>query len=238
MADNASLDFVGTLRLGFGVVDTRALINSDTLPGDITSLALIANLPQVILSVVYFSYNSLFTTMLMGYEWTSYAQKRKGLRVSHRPVGSQRSTYFLQLPYRFSIPLVVMSGTLHWLVSQSIFLVVIDVEGGQTADYSRTKTCGYSPIAMLVGIIVGTLMMITIIGFGFIPYKRGIPFVGSSSMAISAACHPKRAEKYGDTPMSEQKLQWGIVETREDDVRHGAFSTEDVQPLIKGRMYL
>lgn len=42
---------------------------------------------------------------------------RKGLRVT-QPHGYQRSSYFLQLPYRWSLPLIVISGTLHWLLSR------------------------------------------------------------------------------------------------------------------------
>ncbi|KAH7392189.1 hypothetical protein DE146DRAFT_661877 [Phaeosphaeria sp. MPI-PUGE-AT-0046c] len=114
-------------NLGFGAVDARALISSSSFPTSIASLALIANLPQLLLSFLYFAYNGLFTAMLGAYEWMSYAHKRKGLRISRMPSGAQRSTYFLQLPYRFGIPLIIISGTMHWLVSQSIFVVAFDV---------------------------------------------------------------------------------------------------------------
>lgn len=138
--------------------------------------------------------------MLMGQEWVSYASKKKGLRVSGKSSGAQRSTYFLQLPYRFGIPLVILSGTLHWLVSQSIFVVAFDVydargkpveEGISMKDYVVTKTCGYSPIAMLSVLVLGGIMVIAVVGTGYIPHRRGMPLAGSCSLAISAACHPK-----------------------------------------------
>ena len=44
----------------------------------------------------------------------------------HEIIGQQRSTYYLQLPYVYSVPLTIASGTLHWLISESIFLVRID----------------------------------------------------------------------------------------------------------------
>jgi hypothetical protein len=210
------------------------------------SLALIANFPQVLLSFLYFAYNSLFTAMLMGYEWVSYAHKKKGLRVSRRPSGAQRSTYFLQLPYRFGLPLVLLSGTLHWLVSQSIFVVALDVydEYGDLNTMSvgvewdaPTKTCGYSPVAMLGVAILGFLMVTTVIGVGYIPYKGGMPLAGSSSLAISAACHPEKHYETGDTVLSEQKLQWGVVSTSLDGIGHCAFTNKDVGPLVKGCMY-
>lgn len=71
-----------TFGLGFGAVDTRALIVGNWLPNDMIALVLTANLPRVILSFLYFAYNGLFTAMMLGYEWTSYVNKRKGLRVS------------------------------------------------------------------------------------------------------------------------------------------------------------
>ena len=37
--------------------------------------------------------------------------------------------------------------------------------------------------------------------------------------------------------MSEQKLQWGVVSIDLDGFGHCAFSSEEVGPLVKGRMY-
>jgi hypothetical protein len=233
-------------RFGFGAIDPRAVISGKGFPTDMVSLALIANLPQVILSFLYFAYNGLFTAMLMGYEWTSYAYIKKGLRVSQRPTGQQRSTYFLQLPYRFGIPLVVLSAMLHWLVSQSIFVVAIDmydewdqpITTGIGWDGAVTRSCGYSPIAMLSVVVVGVSMMVAVIGCGLIPYKRGMPLAGSCSLAISAACHPVQDPEDANTLLSKQKLQWGVVSTSVDEIGHCAFSNKEVGTLVKGRTYI
>jgi hypothetical protein len=239
-----SMDTPNAFRLGFGAIDPRALISSNELPRDMIGLAVIANAPQIILSILYYAFNGLFTAMLMGYEWTSYAHKKKGLRVSRRPAGSQRSTYFLSLPYRFGIPLVVLSGSLHWLVSQSIFVVAFDlyndigeaITEGVDIDV-MTRTIGYSPSAMLAVVVLGVVMVVAVVGFGFIPYERGIPLAGSCSLAISAACHPEQAAGAGDSLLSEQKVQWGVVSTSLDGIGHCAFSSAEVGPLVKGRMY-
>lgn len=201
------------------------------------SLVLIANLPQVILSFLYFAYNGMFTAMLLGYEWTSYASKRKGLRVSRVPSGLQRSTYFLQLPYRFGFPLVVLSGTLHWLVSQSIFVVSMDGYDRDGRPHGSSNMCGYSPIAMLVVILLAIVMVATVIGFGYIPYKSGMPLAGSCSLAISAACHPDEEAKGKNSAIHEEKLQWGVVGTSADEIGHCSFSSTEVGPLVEGRMY-
>jgi hypothetical protein len=238
------IDTPNAFRLGFGAIDPRTLISSNELPRDMLGLAVIANAPQIILSMLYYAFNGLFTAMLMGYEWTSYAHKKKGLRVSRRPAGSQRSTYFLSLPYRFGIPLVLLSGSLHWLVSQSIFVVAFDLYNdiGETiTDVIEIKvmsrTIGYSPSAMLAVVILGVVMVAAVVGFGFIPYERGIPLAGSCSLAISAACHPEQGVWVGDYVLSEQKVQWGLVNTSLDGIGHCAFSSAEVGPLVKGRIY-
>jgi hypothetical protein len=227
-------------RLGYGTVDPRTAITG--LNNDLVSNAIIANSPQVILSMLYFSYNALFTSFLLSYEWTTYAHKRKGLRVSRDPIGAQRTEYFLQLPYRFSIPLMLLSGILHWLVSQAIFLISVDFydssgNSSSTGFADNLKTCGYSPIAIISVIILGSLMVIAIVAFGFVPYKQGITLAGSCSMALSAACHlDKRIEECGPAAAAE-KLQWGVVGVSEDGVGHCSFSTREVGLPVKGEFY-
>jgi hypothetical protein len=117
---------------------------------------------------------------------------------------------------------MIISGTLHWLVSQSIFLVSIDFydymdncsAAGQdwlrrvaslpVGDSLRITTCGHSPIAIISVLIIGSLMLIALVGVGYVPYRREMPLAGSCSMAISAVCHSDQAI-YDDS--SSQKLQ-------------------------------
>ncbi|KAH9878106.1 hypothetical protein J1614_003323 [Plenodomus biglobosus] len=227
-------------KVGFGAVDPRTAVMG--MPSSLITNAVAANSPQLILSFLYFSYNALFTAMLMGYEWTSYAFKSKGLRVSSYPTGAQRSTYFLQLPYRFGTPLMVLSGTLHWLVSQSIFLIAIDYYDafGQPLPYNPESlgggytTLGFSPSAIVTVMVLGSLMMGSIIAIGYVPYRGGMPVAGSCSMAISAACH---VEEDGPNAAAE-KLQWGVVSVGEDGVGHCAFSTNEVRAPVEGAIYI
>lgn len=229
-----TISIVDILRFKFGTFDPRALVFND-YTYSIATLALVANSPQVILSVLYFSYNSLLTTYLTGYEWVSYAHKRKGLRVSAKPKGAQRSTYFLQLPYRFVVPLAVVSAVLHWLVSQSIFVVAFDTNG--IPEQEQTRTCGWSPIAVVIGMSLLGILMITIQCMGGLLYKRGMPIADCSSSVISAACHPKNPRPE-DGPVSEQKLQWGVVETGADGISHCAFSSRHVRLPVEGGLYI
>jgi hypothetical protein len=237
-----SRSLAGIASLGYGSIDARTIIRFDVPLNTIQNI-LVANVAQPVLSFLYFSYNGLFTCMLLGYEWSSYAYHRKGLRVSHPAVGDQRSTYFLQLPYRFALPLMALSGILHWLVSQSIFLVALDIyawDGSRPALPHRGadgwRACGYSPIAILTVIILGSVMVLAIIGFGFVPYKQGMNIAGSCSTAISAACHLVEDEVDGHTA-AMKKLQWGVVRMSAEGVGHCAFSTKEVDFPRKGEMY-
>lgn len=60
----------------------------------------------------------------MSREWAQFASTRRTLRVS-KPQGQQRSTYWLQLPYRYSVPLMGAMVLLHWLMSRGLFLASI-----------------------------------------------------------------------------------------------------------------
>jgi hypothetical protein len=143
---------------------------------------------------------------------------------------------------------MLLSGVLHWLVSQAIFLVSIDFyghDGTHSALKVATaiipvvdlKTCGFSPIAIFSIIILGSLMIVRVVAFGYVPYNRGMILAGNCSMAISAACHlDKKADVNGEVPAFE-KLQWSVVSVGEDGVAHCAFSTKDVRVPVKGEVY-
>ncbi len=77
---------------------------------------------QMIISSLYIPYNSLLTCMTVAEEWSGYSEERKTLRVAH-PKGIQRSTYWVSMPMKYGIPLMAANSTLHWLISQSMFLV-------------------------------------------------------------------------------------------------------------------
>ena len=91
-----------------------------------TNIIVLANTPQLILSMCYFAYNGLFTRILCAFEWDKFSVMYKSLRVTHRKGAEQRSTYRLQLPYRWSIPLLLVSAILHWLYSNSFYLTIFE----------------------------------------------------------------------------------------------------------------
>lgn len=202
----------------------------------IVSAVLVANTPQLCLSILYFSINSILTSMSLASEWAHYGYDRatrdgsKSLRTSV-PTGQQRSTFFLQLPYRFSIPLLTVSALVHWLISQSIFLAVITVydEVGDLVQEFEYVNCGFSPFAMILVIVIGALMPVALVWLGYVPLDRGMRIVGSCSAAISAACHcyPQGdMSRDGRQKMVSGPLVWGDV-TSSDTETYQSQSDDD-----------
>lgn len=68
---------------------------------------------------------------------------RKTLRVTS-PVGMQRSTYFVQMPMRYGVPMIASMALLHYLISQSIFLYAIEVHN---SDGSVDRAYGTDGVA-------------------------------------------------------------------------------------------
>ncbi|KAK0926466.1 hypothetical protein LTR29_017860 [Friedmanniomyces endolithicus] len=220
--------------LGFGAVDFRAII-VDSLPQtEAASLVvdvLIANLPQVLCSFVYFAYNGLFTCMLLAHEYSQHGLRgsRKPLRVS-KPKGKQRDKYFLQLPYAYSIPLILISTTLHWLISQSLFLVRIKVLQHNSFVQSQL---GFSCAPILATIITGTILLIAAPAFGYRRLASHLPVASSCSAALSASCHrPKE-----DFDAAYLPVGWGAVGNGEDGDGHCCFTSEDTHELVPGKKY-
>ena len=226
--------------LGFGAVNADSLVDL-SLGWGITGLhlsILIANSPQVLLSFLFLTYNGLFTCMLLGHEWSGYAHVCKPLRVTS-PAGLQRSTYRLQLPYKYGIPLLVLSGTLHWLVSQSIFLARIQwyldgilQPGFLPPSQEVLSNLGYSCIAIITVITLGGIVVLIGILHGFRRYKPGVPLVGSCSAAISAACH--RPNEDVDAPY--KPVMWGAVESS-NPIGHCCLTSFEVTKPVKGQVY-
>lgn len=192
--------FIGVLLLVLSIggsgggagLTISAPVGRDMLPFQLSlfSTALIANLPQVLLSYIYLAFNGLFTCMLAGQEYMQYFHHRRPLRVTS-PVGQQRSTYYLQLPYQYSLTLLTLSSLLSWLVAQSLFVVRVQMRDPNNIlpPDSIIASCGYSPGAIMLTIVAGTLIVIVTGATGWRQYPAGMPLAATCSGAISAACH-------------------------------------------------
>ena len=161
----------------------------------------------------------------------------------HRSDRSTATTYRLNLLYQYGIALLAVSALLHWLVSQSFFVVVVDgyhndndVEG-----HEAIRSAGYSPSALLTTIVVGFAVLVIEIANGFRQYQVGIPLAESCSAAVSAACHPP----VGDDWPSGKFVQWGScwhidrLSKAEDEpeVGHCSINSLTAERPVEGSLY-
>ncbi|KAM7207248.1 hypothetical protein V8F20_002310 [Naviculisporaceae sp. PSN 640] len=216
------------------------------------ALSVIANAPQILVSLVYFTCNGLFTSISTAREWARFAHQRKGLRVSSDPVGAQRSQYFLQLPFRFSIPLIILSSVTHWLVGQSFYLFSVDVYTTVPRDNENfgklwdepawvpsvsPVTTGWSPLGLVLTALAGTLMIVCLLITAWRKLPSGMPVVGNCSLAMSAACHtiPFEPDAW------KKKVSWGVVPREEGNSAeplHCSFTSRlDVEYPTEGEFY-
>ena len=226
-------------RLRFGQIDPRSLIasyprnsrDSRGALGNPSVVLVLANLPQLLISLLHLNYKSIFTCMLMEKEWNDSAYIRKRLRVSS-PSKGQRSTYFLSLPYRYAIPLIVLSGSMHWVLSQSFFLAQINPNGMEVATFTTiVRSWGYSCIGIVFILILGCLMLLTVLLVGLRRLRPGIPFAGHCSAVLSAAC--QRSPE--DEEITSFPIKWGVI--GDGDVRHCTFSSSKVHLPEEGVLY-
>lgn len=161
----------------------------------------------------------------------------------HLLEGAQRDTYFLQLPYRYSIPLLIFSGGLHWLISQTFFLVNLEVYAPSDDATSMERVthegsgvgvtaCVWSPLGTLC-VFVGVILMWRFLVVAQTRRLRfGVmPVAGSCSAAISAACHPDSDEGQ----IWEKSLQWGVVDS--SVIGHCSFSSGPVSVPVHDQLY-
>ncbi|RZK27656.1 MAG: hypothetical protein EOO61_23135 [Hymenobacter sp.] len=134
--------------------------------------------------------------------------------------------------------MTIVSGLFHWLASQSIFMVQITVTNEKRLPSRQISTCGYSPMAIILTVVVATI----IAGSGLVVaqrrFKAGMPLASSCSAAISAACHPPE----GDIDAQLLPVQWGAVSHgvcggEAEAVGQCSFSSWPVEMPIPGRLY-
>lgn len=89
--------------------------------------------------------------MLVADEWDRFGKIRKTLRVT-MPQGLQRSSYFVSVPLKYSLPILIAFSALHYTISQSVFVVYLTrfLSNGMEDIANRTATSGYSCIAIII----------------------------------------------------------------------------------------
>lgn len=195
---------------------------------------ILANAPQIGLSVLYLLFNNLLTTLSIIREWNGFRKAKKRLRISQDASGSQISTRFLSLPTLDSACLMIISALLHWLMSESLFYIHVNVldPNGNSVLSDQLNCIGYSVLGMMIvliilGVLTFTTWMLSLLG----RFPAGMPVVGSCSAGISAACHP-----IGEGDISEKLVSWGEVSGRNHE-GHCSFTSREASMPVIGHVY-
>ena len=227
---------------GLGVPDIQSMASfrtDDTGSSGIVPTLLISNVPQLGFSILYVVFTNIWTKMLVAHEFDRMTQARKGLRVSVRPRGMQRSSRFFALPARYAIPLMACSAGLHWLCSQSFFMIRLDGVGlgGQIDKQDRIVRLGYSSTGIVCLIALSAVLLIGTVGMA--SFRRVNTELGETSMSviISAACHQKDQQLEHEPELWKQAIQWGDVSNGGQQVRHCAFTASMVRKPMIGQAY-
>ncbi|KAK7700163.1 hypothetical protein SLS64_011183 [Diaporthe eres] len=207
----------GIWQRGLQTADPSTLaFGSGTIKYSLPACVFLANMFQIWVSFLYIFYNNILTRQLVADEWTRFLRPsgKKPLRVS-QPVGMQRSSYMLSLPFSYSVPLMVSMMTLHWLVSQSVFLeqtMGFDAspDPARVPTFDRTAI-GYSQLGQVLAIGFGGLLVTALLVNSAVRRYGGTPpgFVrgGMSSALIQTFC--QRPEE--DSDASYFPVRLGVV---------------------------
>ena len=195
----------------------------------------LANCPQLWLSVGYLLWNNQITRIWGEHEWRSYAGRRKPPRVSYgAKVPGVRNTRWLQLPYVMTAMLMIVSTTMHWVVSQTMFVVEVENQSGlpvrnnvPAPDAIIFAIC-YSPTAIFVIAVMALAALLGITIYYFIPFQTWMPFMAGSARVVFASCCalPK------DLPVDG--IMWGDVS---DEWGRLAGFGENAKGIQAGEIY-
>jgi hypothetical protein len=152
-----------------------------------------------------------------------------------------------------------MSALLHWLASQSLSVVSVELYNmfgvhdpsgvcehkdprylHKNGDYDSCGedfiTMSYSPLGILLSLIVAVVLTIVIFALGRKKLSP-TPVVGSCSVAIAASCHARPDEQ---APW-EKNLKWGAFTTQSDmqyfGMPHCGLSSREVEEPVAGTLY-
>jgi hypothetical protein len=228
-------------KMGFGKLSVHSLTEITSKYRGV-SVMIFANLPQLSVSAIYLSLNHQLTLMVQLRDWTRLASRRQAIRVSDpEPASDQISTYWLSLPYWYSIPLLLSSVSWGWLISNTLFIVrytvYYDISIDDVPD-APNYTMGFSAIALICSIVFGLVMFGVSVAFGLRKCTSGMPLGPSNSLVIAAACHPPERDRYAARSM----VKWGVIPTTDstggiNSPHHCTITSRRVEDPIEGRWY-
>lgn len=130
---------------------------------------------------------------------------------------------------------MVISATLHWLISQPVFLVRVEEYSKGILKEANVSAVGLSPAPMLVVAVPGLCTVAVVSGLGRRKLKgKLMPVAASCSRALASAAHCST----GDVDASLLPVKWREVKGMGDiEVGHCCFTSQGVYDAVPGRRY-
>lgn len=215
----------------------------------------VATVPQLVVSALYVLLNHHLTLMIQLRDWIRLATHRQPLRVSTpAPDSDQISTYWLSLPYQYSVPLLVLSAGSSWLTSQTLYFyrfMAYDNDGephlydNPASSHIHTQSArvvqglGFSALGLFLLLVLGALVFFASLAFALRKCAPGLPPGPTNSLVVAAACHPPGNDRYA----ARKKVRWGVVENGRDGMRpetaqHCTITSRRVASPVVGRWYM
>ena len=206
---------------------------------------IMANLPQVWSTIAYLTWNNQITRIWLEKEWRSFYRSHQRPRVSinSREPGIQ-SARWLQLPYWVTVLLMSISVLLHWLVSQTLFVVEIYFSEATLASVFHLH---YSPLAI---ISVGTMAMVLVFGitfYYFIPIRTWMPLMAGSTRVVFDSCFqlpntglPRSGIGWGDISTTNERVAGfgGVIARMVEGVKYPGLISEEPQAFLSDYPYV
>jgi hypothetical protein len=217
----------------------------------------IANIPQVWLTIGYLTWNNQISRIWLEKEWRSFYRNPQLPRVSYdtKSDGVQ-SARWLQLPYWLTGVLMLVSTLMHWLVSQTLFVVEVYFENPNVMSVFHIH---YSPLAIISVGMIALALVVGITVYYCVPAKTWMPLMAGSTRVVFDSCVrlprlalPRGGIEWGDISAGNKRMAgFGEMVARMVDGVHypGLISDEpsfdlyspysayvtafDTEPLVK-----
>lgn len=229
-------NFGHLVTLGFGSISGYELLHVSST--GVVGNSVIANLPQLMISVLYYILNGVLSCQLAEREWSRFGTQRRRIRTSFP--STEDMAFYLSMPYSYSGPLIVMFIGLHLSVSQSLFGVEINfytwdgsIAKGLETTYNAVKvnqegatfsTLCASTCAAIFSMMAFGIIIVVVVANSFRRMTTAMPFPGTHSIVIAATTHSKTDidQILGKT------IMWTKADANSDnDAKYlGTFETE------------
>ena len=253
---------------GFFASTNRNPIVKNSLGMPLLNAVLVAHSPQFWFALGYMLTHNAIARMAQSFELSRFALRRAALRVDrpqppvqHHADGDQRGrastliqrpNFWLDTPSPFSLLLLSLTMVLHWLLSQSFFVLSVEehhlsLGPPSEAPVTQSYGLGRSAFGLFLCLILTTLFITVLVVIGPQHHQRQMPIVATCSLAIAANSRLQEIEGQESEILVRRPLRYGVLPQANivgDDgqaigmgpARVG-FSTAEVQSWVPGVLY-